>query len=163
MEPMENAFPHEDGPQKPAGKGQPGQGEEHEQERVIFEGRIPVKAFVGKHGLLYLLFLGWNLGLLIAWLQRLSWKLKVTTQRLVIIRGMISQKEEDIPLYRCNDSSFRQTIAGRLLGTGEVTVNADDPTAPSYTFAMVRPQEIKEHIRNHMMIERKRMRSLEMD
>ena len=132
-------------------------------EEVFFEGRVPLKAALGKHRLWYVLLLGWNIGLLIAWLSSLMMSLRVTSQRVVIIRGLISQREEDIPLYRATDIHFIQTVAGRLFGTGTITLYSDDKTAPHVTFAVKRPRELKEKIRESMNKERIRFRSRSID
>lgn len=134
-----------------------------EQEEVFFSGRLPFKASLGRHGLLYFLLLGWNIGLLIAWLGTLSLKIKLTSQRVVLIRGLISQREEDVPLYRANDIGFEQTVAGRLLGTGVISVHSDDQTSPHVSFPFVRPQEHKEKIRESMIKERRRFRTVNFD
>lgn len=141
----------------PQGPGSP------EQEEIVFEGRLPLKAFIGRQGLLYLLLLGWNVGLLIAMFQRLSWHLRLSNQRLVIVRGIISQKEEEVPLYRATDCSYRQTIAGRLLGTGEITLLADDQTSPETLFPMPSPRLYKERLREFIVRQRQQMRSMNMD
>ena len=130
---------------------------------VFFEGRAPVKACLGKHGLLYVLLLGWNVGLLIAWVQSVMTTLRLTSQRVVIIRGLISRQEEDIPLYRGSDINFSQTVAGRLLGTGVITLYSDDATAPCAAFAVKAPQDLKEKLRESMNKERIRFRSRTID
>ena len=131
-------------------------------EDVMFDGRVPVKAFLGMHGFFYLILLGWNFGLLLAWLRSLSWKVKLTSQRLVITRGLVSQREEDIPLYRAKDCGFTQTVAGRMLGTGEVTLISDDATSPTVTFPIPEPKKYKEFLREFTAKERKRMRSMDL-
>lgn len=137
--------------------------ESDQPEEVFYEGAMPVKACLGKHGLLYFIILGWNIGLLIAWLQSMSIKVKITSQRLVITRGMVSRTEEDIPLYRGKDISYRQTVAGRMLGTGVITFFSDDATAPELSFPCLKPQEYKEKIRDCMMKERQRFRTRTFD
>jgi len=134
-----------------------------EPEEVFFEGPMPVKACLGKHGLFYFILLGWNVGLLIAWLQSKSIKVKITSQRLVIIRGLVSQSEEDIPLYRGKDIAFKQTVAGRMLGAGVITFYSDDATAPELSFPCLQPKEYKEKIRDCMMKERQRFRTRTFD
>lgn len=132
-------------------------------EEVFYDGRLPIRAFIGTHGLLYVLLFGWNLGLLEGYLRSLAWKVKLTSQRLVVIRGFISQKEEDIPLYRATDIGFEQTVAGRLLGTGVITLIAEDATSPKCSFPFIRPAEVKEVIRDHMLTERRRMKTVTLD
>ncbi len=132
-------------------------------EEVFYDGRLPIKAFLGQHGLLYLMLVGWNVGLLIAWLRSLGFRIMITSQRLVVIHGLIGRNEEDIPLYRATDCSFRQSISGRLLGIGTITVIADDASSPRTEFPMVEPQRYKEILRSGMLAERRRMRAISMD
>jgi len=134
-----------------------------EKEEVFYDSRVPIKAALGRHGLLYVLLLGWNIGLLIAWFQARMSLVRLTSQRVVIIKGLLSQREEDIPLYRGKDINFSQTIAGRLFGTGVITLFSDDATAPYISFAVPRPREYKEKLRESMNRERIRFRSRSLD
>jgi len=154
--PTSTPTPQTNTPASPTGRSVLREGEK---EVVFFEGRVPVKACLGRHGLLYVLLLGWNLGLLIAWVQSWMTTLRLTSQRVVIIRGLISRDEEDIPLYRGSDINFSQTVAGRLFGTGVIVLHSDDVTSPRATFAIPRPQELKEKLRESMNKERIRYRS----
>ena len=131
-------------------------------EEVMFEGRLPMRAFLGLHGLIYLLVLGWNVGLLVAYLRSLSWRVRLTSQRLVITRGVVAQREQDIPLYRAIDCNYAQTIAGRLLGTGEITLISDDATSPRIAMPFPQPRRHKEMIRDFTIKERRRLRTIDL-
>ena len=133
-----------------------------DKEEVIFEGRIPARAFLGVHGFLYVLLLGWNFGLLWAWLRSLGWRVKLTSQRLVVTRGMVSQNEHDIPLYRAIDCNFTQTVAGRILHAGEITLTSNDSISPTMRFPFPEPRKYKEMLREFTLRERKRMRTMDM-
>ncbi len=132
-------------------------------EQIYYEGRLPMQAFLAQWGCLGTLLFGWNIGLLIAWLQSMSFKIKITSQRVVIIRGLIAQAEEDIPLYRLVDCGFSQNILERLLGVGKVWIASDDASAPHLNFSITAPQQAKEFIRECAMRERQRMRTLSVD
>lgn len=136
---------------------------EGEIEEVYLDARPGVKEMLGQHGLLYMLLLGWNFGLIGALIARLTWRIKVTNQRLVIIRGLVSQREEDIPLYRGTDCAFEQTVPGRMFGTGTVTLIADDATSPNIIFPCRNPRSVKEKIRHNMIIQRRRMKAISLD
>ncbi len=133
-----------------------------DREEVMFEGRIPVKAFIGVHGFFYLILLGWNFGLLWAWLRSLTWRVKLTSQRLVVTRGLVSQNERDIPLYRAIDCNFTQTVAGRILRAGEITLTSNDSISPTMRFPFPEPRKYKEMLREFTLRERKRMRTMDM-
>jgi hypothetical protein len=133
-----------------------------DKEEVLFAGRVPVKAFLGIHGFWYVLLLGWNFGLLWAWWRSLSWHIKLTSQRLVVTRGVVSQQEHDIPLYRAIDCNFTQTIAGRILHAGEITLTSNDSISPTMRFPFPEPRKYKEMLREFTLRERKRMRTMDM-
>ncbi|MCX7933680.1 MAG: PH domain-containing protein [Planctomycetota bacterium] len=132
-------------------------------EQVYYEGHVPVRAYLARWGCLGMLLFGWNIGLVIAWLQSLSLTIKITSQRLVLIRGLLAQTEEDVPLYRVVDCGFSQNICERLLGVGRVWLASDDASAPRLDFSIVTPQSAKEFIRECAMRERQRMRTLSVD
>lgn len=132
-------------------------------EQIYYEGHLPLQALWPRGGCLTTLLFGWNIGLLIAWLRSLSLKIKITSQRVVLIHGIIAQKEEDVPLYRLIDCGFSQNICERLLGVGKVWVISADPSAPRLEFSLPSPQQAKEFIRENAMRERQRMRSLTVD
>jgi len=134
-----------------------------DKEETVFEGRIPVRAFFAGYNFMVFLLFGWNLGLLVNWLRSLVWKIKITNQRLVIIKGLISRSEEDLPLYRATDCGFNQSIAGRLVGAGYITVVSEDASAPKLTFPFIKPAYYKEIIRNNVMIERRRLKTIDWD
>ena len=137
--------------------------EKHETEEILFEGKIPVRAFLARYNVLLFLIVGWNVGLAVSYVRSLAWKVKLTSQRLVIVRGLISQKEEDIPLYRATDCCYRQSITGRLLNAGEITLVAEDATSPQVTFPFIAPARYKELIRERMMAERRRNKTIALD
>lgn len=132
-------------------------------EQIYYEGPVPLKAFLAGWGCLGLVFFGWNVGLLAAWLRSLSLKVKITSQRVVLIRGLIAQHEEDVPLYRVTDCGFSQGICERLLGVGSVWIASDDASAPRVEFPMDRAQQCKEFVREAALRERQRMRTVSVD
>lgn len=132
-------------------------------EETIFDGRVPTRAFHFSHGLLWLLLLGWNFGLIGSWLRSLSCKLKITSHRVVVIRGLISQTEEQVEFYRVKDSQFEQSAIQRIFGVGRVTLMSDDATAPELTFLVPRPKYFREQIGNFVRTQRKHMRAFQTD
>lgn len=72
--------------------------------------------------------------LLVAWVLTplVRWKTThfvVTTQRLMVRRGVFTRSGEDIPLSRINSVSFRHGITDRLVGCGTLIVESasDEP------------------------------------
>ena len=132
-------------------------------ERTVFEGRIPFRVFYFSHGVLWLLLLGWNFGLLLAWLQSLSWLIRITSQRVVLTRGLLAKRGEEVEYYRVRDTSFQQSAVQRMFGVGTVTLMSDDVTAPQLTFPIQGPKDIREQVRDFVRTERQRMRTVQID
>jgi membrane protein YdbS with pleckstrin-like domain len=132
-------------------------------EEIFYEGRPPLTAFLARHNLLFFFLFGWNIGLVACFFQRLTWQVKLTSQRIVVIRGLIAQKEEEIPLYRVKDCFFYQSILGRIFGTGDINILSDDPTSPHLEIPIVAPREYKELLRESVQIERQRMKTFNVD
>lgn len=132
-------------------------------EKAIFEGKIPFKVFHFSHGLLWLILLGWNIGLLISLLQSLAWSLRITSQRVVSTRGLISQHEEEVEYYRVRDTALRQGTIQRIFGVGTITLISDDVTAPKLTIPIDDPRNYREQIREFVREQRERMIAIQVD
>ncbi len=96
------------------------------EEKVIFEGKIPIKAFLFSNGILWTFVFSWNLGLLWAFWKAITNKIRLTIQRVILIKGLITQDEEEMEDYRMKDSKFKQRIIGRIFGVGEISLWSDD-------------------------------------
>jgi hypothetical protein len=133
-------------------------------EEIIFEGKIPFKIVHFSHGTRWLLLFGWNIGLIISWFQTFNKAIKITSQRVVLTSGVISQDIEEIEFYRVRDTKYRQQgILQRLFGIGTITLFSEDATAPTFTFAIHNPEYYREQIRGCVNMERKRMRTVQFD
>ena len=132
-------------------------------ERIVFEGRIPFKVFHCSHGLLWLILLGWNIGLLISLFESLSRSIRITSQRVVLMRGLISQDEEEVEYYRVQDAKLQQGTVQRIFGIGTITLISDDVTAPEFTFPIHSPHYYREQIRSGVREQRKEMIAVQVD
>jgi len=137
--------------------------ENAENEDVIFEGSASVSAYIAQSGFLWTIIFGWNIGLLIGFYDQLTTKIKVTKEKISITRGLISQREENIDLYRIIDSAYYQSVIGRLTKSGTITLISDDVTSPELTITIENPKYYIEIIREQVLKERKRMRSMNVD
>jgi uncharacterized membrane protein YdbT with pleckstrin-like domain len=126
-------------------------------EIIIFEGRAPWKAFHFQHGILWLLLIGWNFGILISYGEKLSRSLKLTSKRVVEISGLISQHEEQVDLYRVTDTGFKQGFIERIFRVGTISIISEDTTSPEFSFRIHNPKDHLEKIRKYVPIERKKM------
>lgn len=96
-------------------------------ERTLFEGRV---ALIPGLGALLVSVLTLGLALIYFALRRLGTHYKVTTQRIVIETGVFSKKLDQIDIYRINDYSVERPFSQRLLGTGNLVIEAMDKSTP---------------------------------
>ena len=83
----------------------------------------------------------------------------LTTERLQIVRGILSRSTEEIELTRVRDVSYAQSLAQRALGIGTITVIGTDASAPSVVLHDVAdPEDVKEMIRQAVREQRRRHR-----
>ena len=133
-------------------------------EDIIFEGRISFKVVHFSHGTGWLALLGWNIGLLLSWLQTFNQAIKITSQRVVLTSGVISQDIEEVEFYRVRDTKYQQQgILQRLLKIGTITLFSEDATAPIFSFVIHNPAYYREQIRGYVKEERKRMGTIQFD
>lgn len=88
------------------------------------------------------------LGAIVALRQHLrlkSTRYQLTTERLVMICGVVTRTTEQVELYRVKDSLTVQPLALRLCGLGNIVLKCSDHTTPTVTMRAI-PQA--EHVRN---------------
>lgn len=96
-------------------------------EELLFSGRPAViQGFAGL--LLAILTLG--ISALVMWFRTRGTFYKVTTQRIVIERGILSKRMEQVDLYRIVDYVVERPFAQRVMGTGNIVLEAMDKTTP---------------------------------
>jgi hypothetical protein len=134
-----------------------------EQERIIFEGRVPFKAYHFAHSIPWLILIGWNVGLLISLVEMYGVHLKLTSWRIQIVRGLLAQHEEQIDLFRVTDTAVNQGMTDRMFGVGTVTVLSEDRTAPELTLRIHQPRFYAEEIKKCVVVERRKRRAVAMD
>ena len=132
------------------------------QERVYYKGRIPYLAIHLAHPWYWLLVLGWNFGLLFTWIDQERFYLKITSHRILLMKGLYSRQQVDLELYRARDVVFYQSWLQRIFGCGIVTVNSGK-TSPTLSFPMHRPYQLCDCIRKAIHVQRKEMRSIHRD
>jgi uncharacterized membrane protein YdbT with pleckstrin-like domain len=105
------------------------------EETVFFEGR---PAVVGSLGHLTFGLLTVGLLWLYRYIQSLRVHYRLTSQRVVIERGLLSKRTEQLDLYRIVDYVVDRPIGQRLLGTGNLTLHAHDRTLPAVEILGIR-------------------------
>lgn len=96
-------------------------------ESVLFEGH---PALVPSVGALLISILTLGLALLVYWWRSRALYYRVTSQRVVIESGILSKKMEQIDLYRIRDYVVERPLGQRLMGTGNILLEAMDSTTP---------------------------------
>jgi len=82
---------------------------------------------------------------------------RLTTQRLFIERGLIARSIDQTELIRVDDVRVRQGVFDRIFGVGTVEVMSTDVSdAQASIVGVENPQQIAEHIRQHMRILRRK-------
>jgi uncharacterized membrane protein YdbT with pleckstrin-like domain len=96
-------------------------------EELLFEGHPAVVSGVGQ---LLVCILTVGLALIYYWARSRGVRYRVTTQRVVIEQGMFSKRMEQTDLYRIVDYVVERPFSQRLLGTGNIVLEAMDKSTP---------------------------------
>ena len=131
--------------------------------KIIYDGKIPIKVFLFRKGLIMFLLFGWNIGLITSILRSKSNYLKIDEEAITYTKGLISQDEERIELFRIRDTGYKQGIFDRIVGIGSLTIRSDDDTSPVLEIAMTTPKKVLEELRTLIRTDRKNMRSTNID
>jgi len=74
----------------------------------------------------------------------------ITSQRIIIERGILSRAVSELDLRTIDDTQFFQSPMHRLLGIGDVTLIAADRTMPTFVLRDAPdPRALRELIRSH--------------
>lgn len=74
----------------------------------------------------------------------------ITTQRVIIEKGVASKTVEDIDLRYIDDTQFTQSLIQRMLGIGNVMIVSSDKMVPAYMLrGIADPRNVRELIRAH--------------
>ena len=81
----------------------------------------------------------------------------ITSERLKIITGLVSQHVENFELIRIQDIDFKQGMGERMIGIGDITIHGHDPSNPNIVLRNVsKPEEVYEIMRKAWLDARKR-------
>jgi hypothetical protein len=84
-------------------------------------------------------------------------KYVVTTERLKVIKGMISRDVENFEMIRIQDIDLKQTVAERMMGIGDITIRGADSSDPMIVLRNVKgPETVYEVLRKAWLDARKR-------
>lgn len=96
-------------------------------EELLYQGRPAVIQGIG--GLL-LAILTLGISVLVNYIATRGTSYKITTQRIVIERGVFSKRMEQVDLYRVVDYIVERPFGQRIMGTGNIVLEAMDKTTP---------------------------------
>ncbi|MBK8939569.1 MAG: PH domain-containing protein [Polyangiaceae bacterium] len=96
-------------------------------ETVLFQGE---PALVHSLGALLLAIFTLGIAVLFFWFKRGGVSYRITNQRVVIDRGILSKKMEQLDLYRVHDFTVERPFGQRIMGTGNLRLNTFDKTTP---------------------------------
>ncbi|MBK6697735.1 MAG: PH domain-containing protein [Myxococcales bacterium] len=99
-------------------------------EQVLFEGHPATLPSLGAW-LVAIVTLG--IGALVYWLRARGVRYRITTQRVIVERGILSKRMDQIDLYRINDYVVDRPLMQRIVGTGNLTLEAMDKTSRELT------------------------------
>lgn len=124
-------------------------------EELLFEGHPALVPSLGA-ALIVLVTLG--LALLYFQLKSQAVHYRITTQRVVIERGLLSKRMDQLDVYRIVDFSIEIPFSQRLLGTGNLVLKAMDSTTPEVQLLALKTdvRALYENLRRATEIERKR-------
>lgn len=97
-------------------------------EETLYEGHPAVIASVGAL-LLSIVTLG--LMALYYWAQSAGIAYKVTTRRVIVERGVLSKRLEQVDAYRIKDYVVDRPLGQRIMGTGNLLLITMDTTTPA--------------------------------
>jgi uncharacterized membrane protein YdbT with pleckstrin-like domain len=99
-----------------------------EPEQVLFSGHPAVLAGVGS---LVVSVLTLGLALIYYFIRSRSRFIRITNQRVVVEHGLFSKRMEQVDLYRIVDYVVERPFGQRVLGTGNLVLEAMDSSTPA--------------------------------
>ena len=97
-------------------------------EETLYEGHPAVIASLGA---LLLTVVTLGLAALYYWAESKGVRYKVTTRRVIVERGLLSKRLEQVDAYRIKDYVVDRPFGQRLLGTGNLLLITMDTTTPN--------------------------------
>jgi len=96
-------------------------------EQLLYEGHPAVVSGIGA---LLIAIVTLGLALIVYWFRARGTHYRITTQRIVIDHGVLSKRLEQVDLYRIRDYTVERPFGQRLLGTGNILIEAMDSSTP---------------------------------
>jgi Bacterial PH domain len=104
-------------------------------EVILFQGK---PAVISTFGGLMLAIVTLGLAALVMWIQRGGTHYRITSQRIVIERGVFSKEMQQVDLYRVVDYVVKRSFGERILGTGTIVLETMDKTTAELRITGIR-------------------------
>ena len=104
-------------------------------EELLFTGR---PALIPGVGSLVLAILTLGISVMVAWFRTRGILYKITSQRVVIESGVFSKRMEQLDLYRVVDYVVERPFGQRIMGTGNIILEAMDKTTPEIRIVAIK-------------------------
>ncbi|MGD2157213.1 MAG: PH domain-containing protein [Anaerolineales bacterium] len=87
----------------------------------------------------------------------LAEKYIITSERIKVIKGVLSRDVENFELIRVQDVDYKQGVSERIFGIGDLTIHGHDSSDPKIVLRNVsKPEEVYEILRKAWLEARKR-------
>jgi uncharacterized membrane protein YdbT with pleckstrin-like domain len=96
-------------------------------ERILFKGH---PAVIGSVTRLLVSIFTLGIGAIWYWLRSINTQYLVTSQRIVIERGIFSREIETLEIYQIDDIQLEKPLNQRIMGTGNIKLLTRDISAP---------------------------------
>ena len=73
------------------------------------------------------------LGIVYSWVVRLGAEYRLYQDSLEVETGIVSRSIDNLQLFRVRDLRLKQSVLGRLLGYGDISVTSTDQSTPHLT------------------------------
>ena len=88
--------------------------------------------------------------------EKMRVRYRLTTARLFKREGLLFRRSSELELVRVDDVTVEQSLFDRIFNTGSVIVNSTDASDPVLRIdAIDRPHDVKEQVRNAVLVRRK--------
>jgi uncharacterized membrane protein YdbT with pleckstrin-like domain len=94
------------------------------------------------------------------WLQRRSFRIEITNQRIRVTRGILTKRTDELELYRVHDIAFVQPFILGLFGRGDLQLSTNDVTTPTVVLPCIpSEQSLRDQLRQSVEACRDRKRT----
>ena len=94
------------------------------------------------------------------WIQRRSFRIEITSQRVRMTQGIFTKRTDELELYRVRDMAFVQPFILGLFGRGDLQLSTNDVTTPTVVLPCIpSEQSLRDQLRQSVESCRDRKRT----